>query len=311
MRRGISAGLAAFAVMLVGAPSAMGATTIGSELAATADNVLGCADDPPCTVSQRSLPGRQLTAPTDGVIVRWRIKSGDSTQAQPVSLRVIRGTGANSTGVGSSQAQDIPAGAGTHTFPTSIPVLAGDFIGINCCTSPGNIGEFFHTTLVLPIDFWQPPLRDGETRAPTGAFTSEVLVNADLEPDCDNDGLGDETQDPELPLGAACGKGNRTLTLDANKNKIKKGKKVTISGRLSAAARQGPCESGQTIELQQKRPKQTTFATFAQVQTDSQGSFSLKKKVKKTFEFRAQVVETAACSAALSNAEKVKVKKRR
>jgi hypothetical protein len=106
-------------------------------------------------------------------------------------------------------------------------------------------------------------------------------------------------------------KANRNLTLDANKNKVKKGKKVLLSGLISSAARQGPCESSQTVELQRKRPKQTTYTTFAQVQTDAQGSFSLKKKLKKTFEFRAQVVETAACTAALSNSEKVKVKNKR
>jgi hypothetical protein len=86
---------------------------------------------------------------------------------------------------------------------------------------------------------------------------------------------------------------------------------VTLSGRLTPAARQGPCESGQTVELQRKRPKQTTYTTFTQVQTDAGGNFSLKQKVKKTFEFRAQVVETAACTAALSNSEKVKVKKKK
>jgi hypothetical protein len=116
--------------------------------------------------------------------------------------------------------------------------------------------------------------------------------------------------EPPPPGPEASPKSDRTVTLDSNKNKVKKGKKVRLSGRLSAAARQGPCESGQTVELQRKRPKQTTFTTFAQVQTDAQGSFSLKKKLKKTFEFRAQVVETATCTSALSNSEKVKVKKK-
>jgi hypothetical protein len=106
-------------------------------------------------------------------------------------------------------------------------------------------------------------------------------------------------------------KADRTIVLDANKNKVKKRKKVRLSGQVNATARQGPCESGQTVELQRKRPSQATFTTFAQVQTDAQGSFSLKKKVKKTFEYRAQVVETATCGAALSNSEKVKVKKKK
>jgi lysophospholipase L1-like esterase len=105
-------------------------------------------------------------------------------------------------------------------------------------------------------------------------------------------------------------KAARTLTLDANKNKVKKGKKVTLSGQLNATGRQGVCESGQTVALQRKRPKQTTFVTFTQDQTDAQGNFSLKKKVKKTFEYRAQVAETDACLGQTSNTEKVKVKKK-
>jgi len=101
----------------------------------------------------------------------------------------------------------------------------------------------------------------------------------------------------------------RNVTLDADKNKVKKGKRVTLSGRLTPA-RQGPCESSQTVELQRKKPSQESFATFAQVQTDAQGAFSLKQKVKKTFEFRAQLPQTTICAAAGSNTEKVKVKKR-
>jgi len=106
-------------------------------------------------------------------------------------------------------------------------------------------------------------------------------------------------------------KAARILTLDANKNKVKKGKRVTLSGRVTEIVRQGPCESGQTVELQRKRPKQTTFTTVEQLQTDAAGSFSTKEKVKKTFEYRAQVAETAACGPGLSNAEKVKVKKKK
>jgi hypothetical protein len=86
---------------------------------------------------------------------------------------------------------------------------------------------------------------------------------------------------------------------------------VLLSGQVNEFVRQGPCESGQTIELQRTRPKQTSFTTFIQVQTNAQGSFSLKKKLKKTFQFRAQVPETATCGTALSNTEKVKVKKKR
>lgn len=108
--------------------------------------------------------------------------------------------------------------------------------------------------------------------------------------------------------GGDCAKAERTLTLDANKNKVKK-KKVVLSGQLESAKQ--PCESGQAVELQRKKPKQTSFTTFAELQTDAQGFFSARQKLKKTFEFRAQVAETGGCDDALSNTEKVKVKKKK
>jgi hypothetical protein len=39
------------------------------------------------------------------------------------------------------------------------------------------------------------------------------------------------------------------------------------------------------------------------------GHFSARKRVEKTFEYRAQVPETATCAGGISNTEKVKVKK--
>jgi hypothetical protein len=312
MRRRICGVVAAVALGLslhVGAADAGAATTIGSDLAGAGDGNVACGLG--CTLGLRSIGGGQeITAPADGVVVRWRVKLGAGTDAQLMRLRVLRGTGASSTAIASGATESVPAGAGSYVFQTQLPIRAGDYIGVDCCQggdafvlrNPGGSGT---------LDAWSPPLGDGEQRVPSVSAPFELLINADIEPDCDGDGSGDETQDPELPFSEACGKGNRSLTLDANKNKVKEGKKVRLSGRIAGAARQGPCETGQTVELQRKRPKQTTFTTFAQVQTDAQGNFSLKKKVKKTFEFRAQVVETAACTPALSNSEKVRVKKRR
>jgi hypothetical protein len=106
-------------------------------------------------------------------------------------------------------------------------------------------------------------------------------------------------------------KAARTLTLDASKNKVKKGKKVTLSGRLDAPGNEAACESGQAVELQRKTPSQTVFTAVEQLQTTATGSFSTKEKVKKTLEYRAEVVESAECQSGVSNTEKVKVKKRK
>jgi hypothetical protein len=151
----------------------------------------------------------------------------------------------------------------------------------------------------------------GDTAGGTGfGAPIQIDVSATLEPDCDGDGFGDETQDPSV-LGGSCPLRDRTLTLDANKNKVKKGKKVTLSGRVGEIVRQGECQSSQTVQLQRKKPSQTTFTTVEQLQTDAAGSFSAKEKVKKTFEYRAVLAETATCDDGLSNTEKVKVKKPR
>jgi hypothetical protein len=194
---------------------------------------------------------------------------------------------------------------GLQTFPTQIPGRAGQEIGLYglVCgfASPGDV--------VAILSFASEPALGAEVTFGATQNTIRMDASAELEPDCDADGFGDETQDPQIPFSEACGKGNRTLTLDANKNKVKKGKRVTLTGEVNQIVRQGVCESGQTVELQRKRPSQTTFTTIEQLQTDAAGSFFAKKKVKKTFEYRAQVLETATCGGQISNTEKVKVKK--
>jgi hypothetical protein len=118
---------------------------------------------------------------------------------------------------------------------------------------------------------------------------------------------GAEALQPEPTVQQA----SRTLTLDANKNKVKKGKKVTLSSQVNEIVRQGPCESGQTVQLQRKKPSQASFTTVEQLQTNAAGNFTTKEKVKKTFQYRAQVGETATCAGQTSNTEKVKVKKKK
>ena len=192
MRRSLTTGVVLALLGLTGAGQAEGATTIGSDLSGDTNVGVICAGV--CTWAQRGpLPGRQITAPTDGVIVKWRIKTG-SSEPQPVRLRVVRGTGAASTGAGSSSPENVPATPGTYTFDTRLPIRAGDFIGIDCCAAGAS---YFSSRIGSSLDLWaSPALADGETRAPAGTSADiELLVNADIEPDVDRDGFGDETQD--------------------------------------------------------------------------------------------------------------------
>jgi hypothetical protein len=302
--KGIRAGVAAAALMVVGAPSAPAATQIGETTGAA-----------PCgaqTVFQTNSPIGPYAAPVDGVITSWQYRSPMASQiGRALEFKVARAAGGNSlTIVGESERETPTIPLTTLTFPTRIAVQAGDVIGLYVpgtsapCTVGPSPGYQAH---VIADNVDRQP---GDTSIYGVGNQTQVNVGAILEPDCDGDGFGDETQDPSL-FGGTCAARGRALTLDANKNKVKRGKRVLLSGTLSETIRAGECVTGQTVELQRKRPKQSAFTTFAQLQTDSVGAFSISKKLKKTFEFRAEVVQSAGCTPALSNNEKVRVKKKR
>jgi hypothetical protein len=324
----IAIGLAGLAIPA----SASAAVTIGSNLAATPSSegfiCEGLGADVFCTLAHRTLPAAStapdgVLAPTDGVVVRWRIKVGADTT--PVALRITRpGNSDVRTGAGTGPTVT-PTADTTSTFPVQLPIKAGDAVGIDCCNE-ARLDAVFFVVEGASLDVWYPRLEDGQP--PEGPFGGpfsdiELLVNADIEPDADCDAMGDETQDPSVTPPGNCpqpapepepqplAKADRTLTLDANKNKVKKGKKVTLSGQVNQLTRQGQCESSQPVQLQRKKPSQTVFTTVEQLQSDAAGSFSTKERVKKTFEYRAQVTETATCGGQISNTEKVKVKKKR
>ncbi|HEX5923343.1 MAG TPA: hypothetical protein VFY45_05895 [Baekduia sp.] len=123
------------------------------------------------------------TAPEDGVIVRWRVRTwyGDALSAQ-----VMRPTGGGGfTEVGRTEA--IIAGAGDiTTFDTRLPVKAGDRLGL--ATGDGVIGAMAAMGDDERLKMITPSL---------GTYVSgyRLLVQADVEPDADLDEYGDITQD--------------------------------------------------------------------------------------------------------------------
>jgi hypothetical protein len=179
--------LALATVLAVLGPAAAGqaATTVGSDLSGQAQfGICGT----PCTyfTGDASTGAPVAVAPTDGVIVRWRVKAGSA--ADGLALRMLRASGAGTyTGVAASETHDL-SGPGTATFPARVPVKQGDVVGLD----EAGGGKLFAaaTTAVYYFaslgTFPKPP-----TKQPS----RELLVNADIEPDADGDGYGDETQD--------------------------------------------------------------------------------------------------------------------
>ncbi|HEX5609067.1 MAG TPA: PASTA domain-containing protein [Solirubrobacterales bacterium] len=127
--RVLSALIATALVSLGLSASASAVVTVGSPLQGLAASSQ-CGGSP-CTLIQTGLtePGATAVAPISGVVVRWHMLGGSPLFGY--RLRVLsRGGGPSFTGTGSSAAA-FPTGPGVQTFSTSIPIQAGQYVGID------------------------------------------------------------------------------------------------------------------------------------------------------------------------------------
>jgi hypothetical protein len=208
-----------------------------------------------------------------------------------------------------------------NEFETRLVIQAGDVLGIRtvavgmACHYPGaSTSDVVRADTVAPTE---PAVGSTVTLNDAIIPTRRLNAAATLEPDCDADGFGDETQDfeptgPSCPQPAPTPKADGTLTIDANKGKVEKGRKVLLSGQLDVASNES-CEQNRQIQTQRrlKSEDDSKFATFQTVNTDATGNYSLKVKVKKTNFYRAVVAETDACDDETSNSQKVRVQKKK
>lgn len=247
------------------------------------------------------VPGATLAAPSDGIVTRWRVRRGDGPgvmDPDTVTLRILRPTGvANQfTAEGTSTSHSLPGGSNdpvdVYEFTTTLPVKAGDRVGLGT-----TVGEF--TALAQTSAGYLTrtnALADGMTAVfSTGAFPNEaVLFNADIEPDANCNGLGDETQEPVVSGGCLPPK---AASLAATKVKAAKG---VASVPLACALAGGNCDGNQ-ISLTAKARK----AAAAKRVTLGSTSFSiaagqsqpvpvkLSKRAKKLLKQRKKLKATA------------------
>jgi hypothetical protein len=143
--------------------------------------------------------------PFDGVIVGWQTKTG--TNAGTMKLKVFRATTDPTEFL--VVGEEGPHSIAKETSPSftsgvRIPVKKGDFLGetgagTNCTSYlPGQNG--YHT---LSYELGVDPLAGTTAKIFAGGSQFALEVQATLEPDADQDGYGDETQDACLnnPLG--------------------------------------------------------------------------------------------------------------
>jgi hypothetical protein len=126
------------------------------------------------------------------VITSWSFEAG-ATGTPAVRLKVYRPTGVTEEFVTVGRAShEHPFPGVTNTYETRVPVKAGDLIGIfgsgstfPCIRTMAGYGV--HT------QFGDSPV--GTTETYVSIAGAQLDVAAQLEPDADNDGFGDETQD--------------------------------------------------------------------------------------------------------------------
>ena len=81
--------------------------------------------------------GANLTSPVSGAIVRWRIQGA---KGGPFYLRVLHPNGAGAYSSAGTSGGVTPAGTGVQVFSASIPIKAGDQIGIDPTNPTDEIG---------------------------------------------------------------------------------------------------------------------------------------------------------------------------
>jgi Ca2+-binding RTX toxin-like protein len=128
------------------------------------------------------------------------------------------------------------SGPGLITFSgISVPVQAGDVLGLNAGTGSGFVQCMFVASGDTMLYASPSDAADGQEVTFTTVPDRRPNVSAVVEPDCDNDGLGDETQDSDL---STCAPGT-TPTGPAPGGHTCKGLPATIVGTDGSDVRTG------------------------------------------------------------------------
>jgi hypothetical protein len=207
------------------------------------------------SIFEISAPGNSLpgAAPTSGVITQWKVNLISAPVSIPQTLKVLRPTGPNTAQVVGEASGTVVGGS--NVFNTRIPVQTGDRLAIFGTSSFGTLFCEIASKSVLLGAY------EGTGGGPGSTVSfiefvepARVPVSAVIEPDADNDGYGDETQDKcpqsasfqgecpkvKIDIGSVVKKKGSvvvalTATNEASVNvvgavKLGKGKKAKLSG---------------------------------------------------------------------------------
>jgi hypothetical protein len=233
--------------------------------------------------------------PSDGVITSWSHQTAAMFVLPALELKMARPAGGNAfTIVGESESES-PLPSRLNEFPTRIPVLAGDVMGLHTTSDTG-----FCAKTTIGFDFHELPNSDlapGST-ATFGTNTDyQFDIGATLEPDGDRDGYGDESQDcaPTDPSkNTDCRAPTATITKQP-KDKVKSKKKSVNVTFEFASDEQGstfncvldgkqefkPCASPFTFKAKKGKHTFTVTPTDAAGNAGAQAADTFKVKRRK------------------------------
>jgi hypothetical protein len=255
------AGIALLAVAASPAP-VIASVTIGSDLTGALYDPAQpsqCAPiAPPCTNllgGVHSGNAYAATSPTFGTVTAFNIKTGG---AGTVTFRlgvVEKSVAAKGEAVATGPTVKLP-GAGTYSFPASVPIAPGQAPGFDSSLQTSS-GACFQGGYYF---LYNPPLVDGSPPLAAGAnSTCELMVNAVVEPEA-------RFSFGSLPLNRVHGTAKLNLTMPGPG-------RVTISGKGVRKASKSVAEAG-NLNLP------ITPVGSAKTKLDSVGSASFKVSVK-------------------------------
>ncbi len=177
-RLGFAAIVAASAWALLAASAAQASTvTVGSVLPLT---FTPAPFKQVNTLLNTALPekGANLVSPVNGAIVRWRVQGA---KGGPFALRVLHQNGSGAFAAAGTSLPATPTGTGLQTFTTSLPIQAGDQIGIDPTNPSDEIGFASVPGASFAVIFPPPP--DGATVPPSeGGAGKEIELSAEVQP---------------------------------------------------------------------------------------------------------------------------------
>jgi hypothetical protein len=260
-----------------------------------------CADNT-AFVGPSVASGPDYIANAAGVVTTYSMTASSSLVT--TRLLVLQpGAGTNYTLLqeDAARAQTMPGVVNTQTG-IHLPIAAGQTIGLFVPDQPANNGWCLTGTSSSQDSFRQfagePPLNSSSMWT-ASQTTVRMNLAATVEPDCDNDGLGDETQDGDL---SPCNNAFTVAGVTRNKKKGTATVKVNVPGpgQLIGSG------NGAKVSAAGATTSKAVTAGTAKLLIKAKGK--KKRKLNETGKVKLSVAVTYTPTAGKPNTQSIKVK---